>query len=46
MTQDWIRVWTFLRRQSSLDARAALFVLSPVSTNELQDFVEGEPESK
>jgi hypothetical protein len=30
---------TFLRRQSSLDARAALFVLSPVSTNELQDFV-------
>lgn len=30
---------TYLRRQSSLDARAALFVLSPVSNNELQEFV-------
>jgi hypothetical protein len=30
---------TFLRRQSALDARAALFVLSPVINTELQDFV-------
>ncbi|KAG8829043.1 hypothetical protein FRC17_007182 [Serendipita sp. 399] len=30
---------TFIRKQSSLDARAALFVLSPVSNNELQEFV-------
>ncbi|KAG8758578.1 hypothetical protein FRC14_007889 [Serendipita sp. 396] len=30
---------TFIRKQSSLDARAALFVLSPVSSNELQEFV-------
>jgi hypothetical protein len=30
---------TFIRRHSGLDSRAALFVLSPVSTAELQDFV-------
>ncbi|PVF96750.1 hypothetical protein CPB86DRAFT_736228 [Serendipita vermifera] len=30
---------TFLRRQSALDARAALFVLSPVSNSELQEFL-------
>lgn len=30
---------TFLRRQSALDARAALFVLSPVNNNELQEFI-------
>jgi len=30
---------TFLRRQSALDARAALFVLSPVNNTELQEFV-------
>jgi trafficking protein particle complex subunit 11 len=30
---------TFLRRQSALDARAALFVLSPVNNTELQDFI-------
>ncbi|THV06232.1 hypothetical protein K435DRAFT_773423 [Dendrothele bispora CBS 962.96] len=30
---------TFIRRQSGLDSRAALFVLSPVSQNELGDFV-------
>lgn len=29
---------TFIRRQSGLDSRAALFVLSPVSTSELNDF--------
>ncbi|OAX31943.1 hypothetical protein K503DRAFT_702885 [Rhizopogon vinicolor AM-OR11-026] len=29
---------TFIRRQSGLDSRAALFVLSPVSTSELHDF--------
>ena len=30
---------TFIRRQSGLDSRAALFVLSPVSPVELNDFV-------
>jgi trafficking protein particle complex subunit 11 len=30
---------TFIRRQSGLDSRAALFVLSPVSTSELGEFV-------
>lgn len=30
---------TFIRRQSGLDSRAALFVLSPVSASELNDFV-------
>ncbi|KZV82442.1 hypothetical protein EXIGLDRAFT_843706 [Exidia glandulosa HHB12029] len=30
---------TFIRRQSALDSRAALFVLSPVSSAELADFV-------
>ncbi|EJD46843.1 hypothetical protein AURDEDRAFT_86850 [Auricularia subglabra TFB-10046 SS5] len=30
---------TFIRRQSALDSRAALFVLSPVSASELADFV-------
>jgi hypothetical protein len=30
---------TFIRRQSALDSRAALFVLSPVDDNELQEFV-------
>lgn len=30
---------TYIRRQSGLDSRAALFVLSPVSTAELHDFV-------
>ncbi|KAH7928708.1 hypothetical protein BV22DRAFT_1004322 [Leucogyrophana mollusca] len=30
---------TFIRRQSGLDSRAALFVLSPVSSSELNDFV-------
>ncbi|KAF8511539.1 Gryzun, putative trafficking through golgi-domain-containing protein [Gautieria morchelliformis] len=30
---------TYIRRQSGLDSRAALFVLSPVSTAELQEFV-------
>ncbi|KAG8862565.1 hypothetical protein FRB96_001122 [Tulasnella sp. 330] len=30
---------SFIRRQSSLDSRAALFVLSPVSAAELNDFV-------
>lgn len=30
---------TFIRRTSGLDARAALFVLSPVSATELSDFV-------
>lgn len=30
---------SFIRRQSSLDSRAALFVLSPVSPSELNDFV-------
>ena len=30
---------TFIRRQSGLDSRAALFVLSPVSPAELNDFV-------
>ncbi|TDL16121.1 hypothetical protein BD410DRAFT_647647 [Rickenella mellea] len=30
---------TFIRRQSGLDSRAALFVLSPVSQSELHDFV-------
>jgi hypothetical protein len=30
---------TFIRRQSGLDSRAALFVLSPVSQSELGDFV-------
>ncbi|KAI5826272.1 hypothetical protein K523DRAFT_419385 [Schizophyllum commune Tattone D] len=30
---------TFIRRSSGLDSRAALFVLSPVSPAELQDFV-------
>lgn len=30
---------TFIRRQSGLDSRAALFVLSPVSPSELNDFV-------
>lgn len=30
---------TFIRRQSGLDSRAALFVLSPVSPTELSDFV-------
>ncbi|GJJ08598.1 hypothetical protein Clacol_002817 [Clathrus columnatus] len=29
---------TFIRRQSALDSRAALFVLSPVSPSELQEF--------
>lgn len=29
---------TFIRKQSGLDSRAALFVLSPVSTSELHDF--------
>lgn len=31
---------SFIRRQSSLDARAALFVLSPLSTAELNEFIE------
>ncbi|KAG7449712.1 uncharacterized protein BT62DRAFT_1002032 [Guyanagaster necrorhizus] len=31
---------TFIRKQSGLDARAALFVLSPVSSSELGDFVQ------
>ncbi|KAF8633400.1 hypothetical protein AX17_004571 [Amanita inopinata Kibby_2008] len=30
---------TFIRRQSGLDSRAALFVLSPVSPSELDEFV-------
>ena len=30
---------SFIRRQSGLDARAALFVLSPLSTAELNEFV-------
>lgn len=30
---------TYIRRQSGLDSRAALFVLSPVSIAELNDFV-------
>ncbi|KAN0130166.1 Gryzun, putative trafficking through Golgi domain containing protein [Lactarius tabidus] len=30
---------TFIRRQSGLDYRAALFVLSPVSPSELSDFI-------
>lgn len=30
---------TYIRRQSGLDSRAALFVLSPVSVAELNDFV-------
>ncbi|KAF9012565.1 glutathione transferase omega-1 [Cyathus striatus] len=30
---------TYIRRQSGLDSRAALFVLSPVSASELSDFV-------
>ncbi|KAJ7593749.1 Gryzun, putative trafficking through golgi-domain-containing protein [Mycena floridula] len=30
---------TYIRRQSGLDSRAALFVLSPVSPTELSDFV-------
>jgi len=30
---------TYIRRQSGLDSRAALFVLSPVCSTELQDFV-------
>jgi hypothetical protein len=30
---------TYIRRQSGLDSRAALFVLSPVSQAELGDFV-------
>ncbi len=30
---------TFIRRQSGLDPRAALFVLSPVSQTEIGDFV-------
>ncbi|KAF8911521.1 Gryzun, putative trafficking through golgi-domain-containing protein [Gymnopilus junonius] len=30
---------TFIRRQSGLDSRAALFVLSPVSPSELNEFV-------
>ncbi|EGN92744.1 hypothetical protein SERLA73DRAFT_98785 [Serpula lacrymans var. lacrymans S7.3] len=30
---------TYVRRQSGLDSRAALFVLSPVTTSELNDFV-------
>jgi len=30
---------TFIRRQSGLDSRAALFVLSPVSPSELTEFV-------
>lgn len=30
---------TYIRRQSALDSRAALFVLSPVSPSELQEFV-------
>ncbi|GLB37359.1 putative foie gras liver health family 1 [Lyophyllum shimeji] len=30
---------TFIRRQSGLDSRAALFVLSPVSPSELSEFV-------
>lgn len=31
---------SFIRRQSGLDARAALFVLSPLSTAELNEFIE------
>ncbi|KAF5317621.1 hypothetical protein D9758_018225 [Tetrapyrgos nigripes] len=31
---------TYIRRQSGLDSRAALFVLSPVSQSELGDFVQ------
>jgi hypothetical protein len=31
---------TYIRRQSGLDSRAALFVLSPVSPSELGDFVQ------
>jgi hypothetical protein len=31
---------TYIRRQSGLDPRASLFVLSPVSSAELSDFVE------
>lgn len=30
---------TFVRRQSGLDPRAALFVLSPVTQSEIGDFV-------
>jgi hypothetical protein len=30
---------SFIRRQSGLDSRAALFVLSPVSAPELAEFV-------
>jgi hypothetical protein len=30
---------TFIRRQSGLDYRAALFVLSPVSPGELSEFI-------
>lgn len=30
---------TFIRRQSGLDSRAALFVLSPVSQAELAEFI-------
>lgn len=31
---------TYIRRQSGLDSRAALFVLSPVSLAELNEFVQ------
>jgi hypothetical protein len=31
---------TYIRRQSGLDSRAALFVLSPVSQSELNEFVQ------
>ncbi|KAF8331398.1 Gryzun, putative trafficking through golgi-domain-containing protein [Cantharellus anzutake] len=31
---------SFIRRQSGLDSRAALFVLSPLNTTELQEFVQ------
>ncbi len=30
---------TYIRRQSGLDSRAALFVLSPVSQAELSEFI-------
>lgn len=30
---------TYIRRQSGLDYRAALFVLSPVSPGELSEFI-------
>lgn len=36
---------SFVRRQSGLDARAALFVLSPLSTAELNEFIERYSES-